>query len=63
MTGCSSETGLSGMLESTDYDSLDQISPFLGVITDVICRNETESVIKKLFTENVEFIQCLQIEK
>lgn len=38
MIGVFSESELTGMVEVTDYDSLDQISPSLGALTDVMFR-------------------------
>lgn len=42
------------MLEPTDYDYLDHTFPSLGAITDVMCKNENEATLAKLFTEYAE---------
>lgn len=33
-TGLFTETGMTGMLEAADFDSVDMVSPFLGAIVD-----------------------------
>lgn len=57
------EKGLSNMAEATNYDCLNQISPFFSAITDVMCGDENEQETKKLFTEYVEILQCLCKDK
>lgn len=54
VSACSSglllETGLVRMLEAYDYDSLDQIFPFLGALADVFCCNLKKPEVTRVFT-------------
>lgn len=54
-TGVFSEHGLVGILEASDYAKLDQVSSFLGSITDGMCRIECKPETTELFTRYVEF--------
>lgn len=49
-----SETGVKGMLEDSEYDSVDIVSPFTGAIVDEFCGLFETAVATKIFTEYVD---------
>lgn len=60
LTGALSKYEIIGILEPTDYSSLDRIFLFFEAITDVMCRKESEPEITEFLTECVKILHCLQ---
>lgn len=58
-TGLFSEIGLVRMLEASDYNSVDQVSPFFGAITDSFRKNVFYSEVTKVSTLFVELLRAI----
>lgn len=54
-----SETGLVGMLETSDFSSIDQVSPFLGSIAGYFCGNVYNQEVTRLFTSFVDLLRVI----
>lgn len=48
--GIFTESGLIEMLQASDVESLDKVSPFVGAITDRSCEQSTTSPVTKVCT-------------
>lgn len=40
LKGFFAENGLTEMMKASDFDGVDQVSPFIGSVVDVLCGNE-----------------------
>ncbi|NJK52916.1 MAG: hypothetical protein HC936_08975 [Leptolyngbyaceae cyanobacterium SU_3_3] len=56
LTGLFNENGLHGMLEASDYDAVDNVSPFLGAIVDSLCGLNSTAEVTKAMTEYVDMV-------
>lgn len=63
LTGVLFENGLTGMLEASDYNDLDQMSAFPGPITDVLCDTENEPNVTRLFIQYMKLLNYLRQNK
>ena len=59
LSGLFTETGLVGMLEGADFNSVDMVSPFLGSIIDRCCDNILIAPVTTVFTKYVELVNFI----
>lgn len=56
------ENSFIGMLEATDLESIDQLSFFLGAITDIISKTWCSSEVRQLLTSSFDFLSIMRRE-
>lgn len=59
MRGIFQETGPLGMLEASDYDALDFVSPFIGSFLDVRCGNLESADVTKSYTRYADLVNFI----
>lgn len=51
------------MLEASDYDAVDLVSPFIGAIVDTCCRLFKSGEITNIFTKYVDVMNSTRCPK
>lgn len=53
------ETGLTGLLESSHLDKVEQVPPTLGSVVDLLCENKDNGEVTTVFTLFVDVFSSL----
>ena len=56
LNGLFLENGLAGLLQASDFDRIDKVSPFLGAMADSFCGNSRKAEITKVYTRYVDLL-------
>lgn len=60
MIGFFTETGILGMLEGNDYESIDLVSPLLREIVDVYCKNSKAACVTDVSCQYVDLVRAIR---
>lgn len=59
LNGFFTETGIVGMLEAKEYDSVDMVSPFLGAIIDACCGLTDTADVTQSYTDYADLVDFI----